>query len=246
MLSIDGLVVRYGDLEALHGITCQFRDGDFVALLGRNGAGKSSLVRTVTGLTKAASGSIHYGGHRLDRLSPRDIVRHGIAAVPEGRQLFESLRVEDNLRLGAFGAAPRRIGACVRGTDADIEARLDEVFELLPELRPLARRMAGSLSGGEQQMVAVGRALMARPQLLLVDELSLGLAPMVVARLVEHLHALHARGITVVLVEQNINIALRAAQYAYVLESGDIRHEGNAAELLDSSAALEAYLDVHL
>lgn len=245
MLSVEGLVVRYGDLEALHGVSLTVDDGDFVALLGRNGAGKSSIVRAVTGLVRPASGSISYRGARLDRANPGGIVRLGVAAVLEGRQLFENLSVADNLRLGAYGTAPRRWLACVRGTDSAIEGRLEEVFVLLPGLRRVASQTAGSLSGGQQQMAAVGRALMANPSLLLVDELSLGLAPQVVDRLVDHLRSLNAQGTAIVLVEQKIGVALEAARYAYVLESGEVRYQGLATELADRAEVLDAYLDVY-
>lgn len=245
MLSIEGLIVRYGDLEALHEVNLTVDDGDFVALLGRNGAGKSSIVRAVTGLVHPTMGSISYHGTRLDKAQPGSIVRAGIAAVLEGRQLFDNLSVADNLRLGAYGTAPRRWLAWVRSTDWAIEKRLEEVFGLLPELRRLAAQMAGTLSGGQQQMVAVGRALMADPTLLLVDELSLGLAPLIVERLIDYLHRLNAQGTAIVLVEQNIGVALSAARYAYLLESGEVRYHGLAAELANRSEVLDAYLDAY-
>jgi branched-chain amino acid transport system ATP-binding protein len=214
VLEVRDLVVRYGQATALDGVNLRVERGEMVALIGPNGAGKTTLLNTVCGLLEPAGGSF--------RLSGR------ITQVPEGRQLFADMTVEDNLRLGAWRARNRDP---VR------------VFELFPPLRELRRRLAGTLSGGEQQMVAVGRALMGEPELLAVDELSLGLAPLVVDDLAEHLQRLNRdRGLSVLLVEQNARLALELCSRAYVLEAGRIALAGTAAELRQSAAVQAAYL----
>jgi branched-chain amino acid transport system ATP-binding protein len=213
-LEIEELVVRYGSATALDGVSLRVGKGEMVALVGPNGAGKSTLINTVSGILKPAAG--------------RCLVHGKVAQVHEGRQLFADMTVEDNLRLGAWTARER-----------DPEP----VFEVFPPLRELRRRLAGTLSGGEQQMVAVGRALMARPDLLAVDELSPGLAPMVVDSLVDHLVSLNRdRGMSVLLVEQNARLALDICPRAYVLEAGRIALEGGSAELRGSEAVQRAYL----
>lgn len=214
MLEVENLVVRYGQATALDGVSLRLGPGQMVALIGPNGAGKTTLLNTVCGLLEPASGSYRLRGR--------------IAQVPEGRQLFADMSVEDNLRLGAW-TARRRDPA--------------PVFDVFPALRDLRRRLAGTLSGGEQQMVAVGRALMAEPDLLAVDELSLGLAPMVVEDLAEHLASLNRqRGMAVLLVEQNARLALELCPRAYVLEAGRIALSGTSAELANSPAVRAAYL----
>ncbi|MGH3729113.1 MAG: ABC transporter ATP-binding protein [Micromonosporaceae bacterium] len=245
MLKVSNLVVRYGDLQALHGVDLVVPDGGFVAVLGRNGAGKTTLVSTIAGLLKPAGGRIDVDGDRIDGAAPVSIVRRGIAVVPEGRQLFGALSVRDNLSLGSFGLAAKGLRGLVRSLLprlGEVEDRLAQVVELLPELTELLDRHAGNLSGGQQQMVSVGRALMADPRLLLVDELSLGLAPLVVERLLDHLAELNRRGIAIALVEQNIALALRAATHAYVLEGGSVRFHGSSAELAADQDVLSRYL----
>lgn len=247
MLHVDDLVVRYGALEALHGVSLTVDDAEFVAVLGRNGAGKSTLVGAIAGVNRPYRGTITYRGRRIDHRSPGAIVQQGIAVVPEGRQLFGELSVADNLRLGGYRAVARGLVGAARSLlprHPVIRNRLDKVLELLPELEELLGRQAGKLSGGQQQMVAVGRALMAEPSVLIVDELSLGLAPKVVARLLHHLAALREHGIAIVLIEQNITLALRAAQRAYVMDSGVIRFSGSSSELSDSPRVLATYLGV--
>jgi branched-chain amino acid transport system ATP-binding protein len=214
MLQVDKLVVRYGHATALDGVSLRVERGEMVALIGPNGAGKSTLLNTVCGLLEPASGTFHLDGR--------------IAQVPEGRQLFADMTVEDNLRLGAWTRRKRDPSW---------------VFRLFPPLRELRTRMAGTLSGGEQQMVAVGRALMAEPDLLAVDELSLGLAPMVVEDLAEHVVRLNReRGMSVLLVEQNARLALEICPRAYVLEAGRIVLQGSSADLVRSPAVRAAYL----
>jgi branched-chain amino acid transport system ATP-binding protein len=247
VLVVDSLVVRYGALEALHGVDLKVDDREFVAVLGRNGAGKSTLVKAVAGALRPHSGTVTYQGSRIDDRTPSVIVRSGVAVVPEGRQLFAGLSVADNLRLGAYGGVVRGLSGLLRSfapRHPVVRERMDRVLTLLPELTDILGRKAGKLSGGQQQMVAVGRALMAEPSILLVDELSLGLAPMIVHRLIDHLKRLHAAGIAVVLIEQNISLALAAAQRAYVLEGGLIRFGGTCAELIGSPRILETYLGV--
>ncbi len=213
MLTIDDLVVRYGAATALDGVSLRVDDRELVALVGPNGAGKTSLVNAISGLVKPVSGRIEVGGR--------------VAQVPEGRQMFGELSVEDNLRLGAWRHRPKDVGP---------------VYELLPDLQRLRRQRADTLSGGQQQMVAVGRALMAEPDLLVVDELSLGLAPMVAAQLVEHLATLNrSRGTAVLLIEQEIGLAFELCSRAYVLESGQIVAEGPTSELRGAPELQDAY-----
>ena len=236
LLDVRDLVVRYGSIEALHGVTLAVHPGEFVAIVGPNGAGKSTLVNTIAGILRPARGTITFAGARIAGLSPARVVQRGIAQVPEGRQVFSDLTVEDNLRLGAFGRYFRSAFlidgyARLLGGRSAMAADLDRVYALFPRLRDLRGRAAGTLSGGEQQMLALGRALMSEARLLMIDELSLGLAPIVVRDIAEHLRALNAGGLTVLLVEQNANLALTLAQRAYVLENGRVRAEGTAAAL---------------
>lgn len=218
MLEVSDLVVRYGNATALDGVSLEVGAGEMVALVGPNGAGKSTLVNTLSGILRPASGSIRVDGR--------------LAQVPEGRQLFPDLTVADNLRLGAWRSG-RRAGAR--------DPR--RIYEILPDLERMAKQAAGTLSGGQQQMVAVGRALMADPDILAVDELSLGLAPIVVADLVRHLRDLNAtRGTAVLLIEQNARLAFDLCERAYVLESGTITMSGSSAELSRSDAVARAYL----
>jgi len=213
MLSIDDLVVRYGAATALDGVSLRVDDAELVALVGPNGAGKTSLVNAISGIVKPVSGSIEVSGR--------------VAQVPEGRQMFGELSVEDNLRLGAWRHRPKDVGP---------------VYELLPDLQRLRKQRADTLSGGQQQMVAVGRALMAQPDLLVVDELSLGLAPMVAAQLVDHLATLNrTRGTAVLLIEQEIGLAFELCSRAYVLESGRIKAEGPTVQLRDAPELQDAY-----
>lgn len=247
MLEVRDVIVRYGALQALHGVDLTVGDGEFVAVLGRNGAGKTTLVHTIAGLLRPASGTVVQDGRRIDGRTPASVVRSGIGVVPEGRQLFGRLTVADNLRIGAYGTASRGVIGTLRAflpRQRGVEERLDKVVELLPELSEFLGREAAKLSGGQQQMVAVGRALMADPRVLLVDELSLGLAPLVVERLLEHLRSLNAAGIGIVLIEQSIMLALQASTSAYVLEGGVVRFSGPSHELARNTEVLGAYLGV--
>jgi branched-chain amino acid transport system ATP-binding protein len=232
VLEVRELDAAYGELRALSGVTVRVAAGEIVALVGSNGAGKTTLLRCVAGLTRPRAGRVLWEGQDLGRLSPHEVVGRGVAMVPEGRRLFGHMTVEENLGLGAFG--PRG-----RPARADSLARVYEIFPRLAERR---RQLAGALSGGEQQMVAIGRALMARPALLMLDEPSLGLAPRVVAAMLEVLGDVHRTGVAVFLVEQNVHAALGLADRGYVLEHGRIVGQGSGRELLADPGVRRAYL----
>ncbi len=231
MLEIEGLHAGYGDLEVLHGVSLRVSEGEVVALIGANGAGKTTTIRTVSGLMRPAKGTIHYEGNPIHTWRPRRIVEQGLVQVAEGRKLFPGLTVAENLAMGAY-----RRG---RPEQADT---LAEVIELFPRLGERKSQEAGTLSGGEQQMLAIGRALMARPRLLMLDEPSLGLAPMLVADIFDVVHDISERGVTVVLVEQNAVHALQICDRGYVLESGRVVMEGTGEELLGNDRVRSAYL----
>ncbi len=232
MLRVEGVEVGYGGVPALHGVDLAVASGQVVAVVGSNGAGKSTLLRTISGLLQPTAGSIAFGGERIDRRPAHRIVRLGIAHVPEGRHLFPNLTVHQNLLLGAF---TRR--------DPTARARtLARVYELFPILRERAGQRAGTLSGGEQQMCAIGRGLMLEPKLLMLDEPSLGIAPKIVAQIFEVIRAIAQAGVTILLVEQNVQEALELADRAYVLQTGRIVLEGSGAELLRSDLVRRAYL----
>ena len=232
MLEVRDLQAAYGDLLALSRATLRVGAGEIVALVGPNGAGKSTLLQCVTGLLRPRSGAISSEGKNVLALHPHEIVEHGLALVPEGRRLFGQMTVEENLALGAFSARAR----------AQKQASLERVYRLFPVLRERRRQLARTLSGGQQQMVAIGRALMTAPRLLMLDEPSLGLAPRVVESIFETLGAINQAGVSVLLVEQNVRAALRLAQRAYVLETGRIVGEGPGRELLDDPHVRRAYL----
>lgn len=231
LLRIRGLTSGYGHIQALHGVDLEIRSGELVALVGANGAGKTTLLKAISGVQPVAAGSISFAGSDITRLDPQRRVRMGIVQVPEGRQVFAPLSVEDNLRLGG----------CTQpaGQAADDLARLWDMFPILWEKRALP---AGTLSGGQQQILAIGRALMARPRLLLLDEPSMGLAPLLVREVFNIIGALKARGITIFLVEQNAFAALEIAERGYVLEAGAIALTGAGKELLDNDQVRTAYL----
>ena len=222
MLKIENLHVAYGGIQALRGISMEVPDGKIVTLIGANGAGKSTTLRTITGLVKAASGSIQWNGGELLGKSIDKIIGEGIAMSPEGRRVFPDLTVLENLKLGAY----------LRRDKAETAKDLQWVYELFPRLKERDWQLAGTLSGGEQQMLAVGRALMSRPQLLLMDEPSLGLAPLVVQDIFSIIREINRQGVTILLIEQNANMALKTADLAYVLETGSITMSGTGGELL--------------
>ena len=247
LLQVDDLVVRYGPAVALDGVSLTLAAGERVALIGANGAGKSSLLNAVCGVVRPAEGSVRVAGDDVTGRTPNHVVRRGLTQVPEGRQVFPSLPVEANLLLGAFGASFRTeiATSTIRylRRRARARERLERVYTLLPKLHELRDRPAGRTSGGEQQMVAIGRALMAEPRALAIDELSLGLAPMIVEQLVEFLHLLNdEEHVAILLVEQNALLALEAAHRAYVMESGAITLSGEAKSLLHDARIREAYL----
>jgi branched-chain amino acid transport system ATP-binding protein len=233
LLAIEGLRVSYGPVAAVRGVSLAVRAGEVVALLGANGAGKSTLLRTISGLIRPRAGRVHLAGRAIDRLAPSRIVRLGIAHAPEGRRVFGSLSVADNLRLGAAARRER----------AGLVEERERLLDLFPILRERLRQTAGTLSGGEQQMLALARALMAKPRLLLLDEPSLGLAPLIVRAIFDALAGLKRVGVTMLLVEQNVAAALELADRAYVLRTGEIRLEGASAELrADPERIAHAYL----
>jgi branched-chain amino acid transport system ATP-binding protein len=232
LLEIRQLRAGYGDAEVLHGIDLEVGQGEFVCIIGANTAGKSTILRSISRLVPKSSGIMRYGGSDLSALAAHEIPALGIAHVPEGRQIFPDMTVEENLLLGAFTARK----------EADLPARIEEVFALFPRLRERNRQLARTLSGGEQQMVAVGRALMLRPRLLLLDEPSHGLAPKVVEEMHAAFKTIHSRGTSILLVEQNVELALEVATRGYVLEAGVVTLAGTAAELRANPEVVTAYL----
>ena len=232
MLKVRDLVVAYGGIEALKGISIDVPDGQIVTLIGANGAGKSTLLRTIMGLVKPKSGTVEYNDEVLNGLNSQRIVSRGITLVPEGRRVFPNLTVLENLRIGAY----------LRKDDDGIAADIKRIYELFPRLEERHWQMAGTLSGGEQQMLALGRALMSRPKIMMMDEPSLGLAPLVIKDIFSIIRRINESGTTVLLVEQNANMALKVAHHAYVLETGRIKMEGGGKELLENEEIKEAYL----
>jgi len=235
MLDLKGVNTFYGSIHALKNVSLKVRGGSIVSIIGANGAGKSTLLKTISGVTPAKSGAVWYEGTDITRLPPAKIVSLGISQVPEGRQLFAHLTVIDNLSLGAYLYYNRKF-------KREIEEKLDWVFHLFPVLRKRSKQLAGTMSGGEQQMVAIGRALMSRPKLLLLDEPSMGLAPLFVQEIFRVIKRLNEQGTTILLVEQNARAALQVADYAYVLETGTIALEGPAQVLLADDKVRRAYL----
>ena len=232
MLKVRDLVVAYGGIEALKGISLDVPDGKIVTLIGANGAGKSTLLRSIIGLVKVKSGSVEYNGDKLTGLNSQQIVSKGLTLVPEGRRVFPNLTVLENLRIGAY----------MRKDEDGIAADIKRIYEIFPRLEERNWQMAGTLSGGEQQMLALGRALMSRPKLMMMDEPSLGLAPLVIKEIFNIIRSINEHGTTVLLVEQNANMALKVAHHAYVLETGRIMMEGSGKELLENEEIKEAYL----
>ena len=232
LLALRRLEVAHGGIPAVRGIDLEVRAGEIVCLIGANGAGKSTTLNAIAGLLPCAGGEIHYAGARIDTLPPHRRVAAGIALVPEGRGIFGRLTVEENLRLGAW----------TRGNEAALAEDRERICSLLPQLASRRGQLAGTLSGGEQQMLAVGRALLSRPRLLLLDEPSMGLAPLVVEKIFEVVQSVAREGVTILLVEQNANLALEFAQRGYVMESGKITLTGSGAELLQNPKVRAAYL----
>jgi branched-chain amino acid transport system ATP-binding protein len=232
LLAVENLKVAYNGIQALKGISLEVAAGELVALIGSNGAGKTTTLKALAGLLHATSGEVRYDGQPLDRVPAHQRVRRGLALVPEGRGVFARLSVEENLQMGAYA----------RTDAAQIAADLERMYALFPRLAERRAQLAGTLSGGEQQMVAMARALMCRPRLLMLDEPSMGLAPMVVAKIFETIRDISAQGVAILLVEQNARLALEVAQRGFVLESGAIRLSGSATDLLGSDDVRRAYL----
>lgn len=232
MLEVKDLYVNYGAVEAIKGISFTVHPGEIVTLIGANGAGKTTTLHTISGLVKAKSGSITYNGTDLQKIDPSKIISLGIAHVPEGRHVFPEMTVEENLQMGAF----------ISKNKEETAAAMQDVYEKFPRLRERRRQLAGTLSGGEQQMVAVGRALMGKPSIILMDEPSMGLSPLLVKEVFAIIKEIHAAGITVLLNEQNAKMALSIADRAYVLETGTISISGDAQELLKDERVKKAYL----
>lgn len=230
MLEVRNLAVSYGAIEAIHNVSLEVHDGEIVSLIGANGAGKTTILRTISGLKKADDGEIRFDGTDLRKTEPSRIITLKLAHVPEGRHIFPQMTVEENLEMGAF-------------TDGkDMEANLDDVFERFTRLKERRRQLAGTLSGGEQQMLAVGRALMAKPRMILMDEPSMGLSPLLVKEIFSIIREVNKKGITILLVEQNARMALSISNRAYVMETGKITIQGDAGELLKDARVKKAYL----
>ena len=232
MLEVTGLRVSYGGIQAVRGISFHVADGEMVALIGANGAGKTSTLKALSRLLNAAGGSIRYRGQEISALPQHQLVGAGIALVPEGRGVFPRMSIVENLQMGAY----------CRDDKAEIVADVDHVFSLFPRLKERAAQLAGTLSGGEQQMLAIGRALMSRPRLLLLDEPSMGLAPIMVQKIFEVVRTVAGQGMTVLLVEQNAKLALEVSQRGYVMESGEITLTDDSAALLANPRVRAAYL----
>ncbi|SES85847.1 amino acid/amide ABC transporter ATP-binding protein 2, HAAT family (TC 3.A.1.4.-) [Natronincola peptidivorans] len=232
MLKIDNLKVAYGGIQALKGISLEVEEGKIVALIGANGAGKSTTLRSIVGLVKPEGGTITYHGEDLSKVDTKDIVKKGITLVPEGRRVFGNLTVVENLKIGAF----------YRNDKKAIKEDLEWVYSLFPRLQERTWQQAGTLSGGEQQMLAVGRALMSRPKLLMMDEPSLGLAPLITKEIFKIIEEIYKQGVTILLIEQNANLSLKIADKAYVMETGKITLQGSGKELLTNDEVKKAYL----
>lgn len=232
LLKLVGVETFYGKIKALHGVSLEVTTGQLVCILGANGAGKTTILKTISGIVEAEYGTIHFDGERIDRLDAEGIVALGIGHVPEGRRIFPELTVYENLLMGGFLLKEKDV----------LQTRLDEVYRHFPVLRNREKQLAGTLSGGEQQMVAISRALMLKPKLLLLDEPSLGLSPILVEDIFDTIKTLHQSGVTILLVEQNVNHALRIADYGYVLTAGKIFLSGTYDELREEEKVREMYL----
>jgi len=232
VLEVTGLHVAYGGIQAVRSITFHVNEGEMVALIGANGAGKTSTLKAIARVIDAVGGDVHFCGEDITRIPPHHVIRKGIALVPEGRGVFPRLTVAENLAMGAF----------LRHDKAEMAADLDKIYGYFPRLKERAAQLAGTLSGGEQQMLAIGRALMSRPKMLLLDEPSMGLAPIMVQKIFEVVRAVAAEGMTTLLIEQNAKLALEVSQRGYVMESGEITLTGESASLLNDPKVRAAYL----
>ena len=231
LLKVSGLKVAYGGIQAVKGVSFEVQEGELVSLIGANGAGKTTTLKAITGLQPVAGGDIEFMGRSLKGQGAWDLVKQGLVMVPEGRGVFARMTITENLQMGAF---VRR--------DSEVEADIDKVFAIFPRLKERSAQLAGTMSGGEQQMLAMGRALMARPKVLLMDEPSMGLSPIMVDKIFEVVNDIHGQGVTILLVEQNASRALQLASRGYVMESGEITMSGDAKALLDDPKVRAAYL----
>jgi branched-chain amino acid transport system ATP-binding protein len=234
ILSVDELQVSYGVIKAVKGVTLSVEEGSIVTIIGSNGAGKSTTLGAISGLIRPSGGSVSFRGININKLGAARTARRGISLVPEGRRIFSNLSVRENLLMGAYN----------RKDKSEVEENFEMVFSLFPVLRERLKQSGGTLSGGEQQMLAIGRSLMANPDLVMMDEPSLGLAPIVVEEVFQAIHELNSKGVTILLVEQNAAKALEISEYAYVLETGKITLEGPAKELLESEEVRKVYLGI--
>ena len=232
MLKVTGLKVAYGGIQAVKGVTFEVREGELVSLIGANGAGKTTSLKAITGIQPVAGGDVEYLGKSIKGQGPWDLVKQGLVMVPEGRGTFTRMTITENLQMGAF----------VRTDNAQIEADIEKVFGIFPRLKERRNQLAGTMSGGEQQMLAMGRALMAQPKVLLLDEPSMGLSPIRVDKIFEVVNDIHSRGTTVLLVEQNASRALQLASRGYVMDSGEVTMSGDAKQLLNDPKVRAAYL----
>ena len=235
LLEIENLSVHYGGIEALNGVSFSVNAGEIVTLIGANGAGKSTTLKSISGLVSASGGTIKHNGEVISGLDSQKIVERGIVLVPEGRKVFANLSVLENLKIGAY----------LRRDKAGILEDIEKMYDLFPRLKERHWQMAGTLSGGEQQMLAVGRALMARPQILMMDEPSLGLAPLIVRDIFSIIRKINEQGTTVLLIEQNANAALKIADRGYVLVTGEVKMSGKGQDLLNDKSVQDAYLGTH-
>jgi len=232
LLRVSGLRVAYGGIQAVKGVSFEVHEGELVSLIGANGAGKTTTLKAITGLQASVGGDIEYLGRSIKGQGPWDLVKQGLVMVPEGRGTFTRMTITENLQMGAF----------VRSDNAQIEADIDKVFAIFPRLKERRHQLAGTMSGGEQQMLAMGRALMAKPKVLLLDEPSMGLSPIMVDKIFEVVNDIHQRGSTVLLVEQNASRALQLASRGYVMDSGEVTMSGDAKQLLNDPKVRAAYL----
>ena len=232
MLKVTGLKVAYGGIQAVKGVTFEVNEGELVSLIGANGAGKTTTLKAITGIQPSAGGDIEYLGRSIKGQGPWDLVKQGLVMVPEGRGTFTRMTITENLQMGAF----------IRNDNPQIAADIDKVFAIFPRLKERRHQLAGTMSGGEQQMLAMGRALMAQPKVLLLDEPSMGLSPIMVDKIFEVVNDIHQRGTTVLLVEQNASRALQLASRGYVMDSGEVTMSGDAKQLLNDPKVRAAYL----
>ena len=232
LLKVGGLKVAYGGIQAVKGVSFEVNQGELVSLIGANGAGKTTTLKAITGLQPVAAGSVEYLGNSIKGQGPWDLVKQGLVMVPEGRGTFTRMTITENLQMGAF----------IRNDNAQIQADIEKVFAIFPRLKERRAQLAGTMSGGEQQMLAMGRALMAQPKVLLLDEPSMGLSPIMVDKIFEVVNDIHQRGVTVLLVEQNASRALQLASRGYVMDSGEVTMGGDAKQLLNDPKVRAAYL----